>query len=57
MHKHCIPYSGRCGAKQPPELPPRPPLPGAPQGQSHHQPPHRHSQHDPEHYVVTQVEF
>uniref|UniRef100_A0A1B6EAB2 Protein vav n=1 Tax=Clastoptera arizonana TaxID=38151 RepID=A0A1B6EAB2_9HEMI len=26
VHKACIPYSGRCGAKQPPELPPRPPL-------------------------------
>lgn len=26
IHKACIPYSGRCGAKQPPELPPRPPL-------------------------------
>ncbi|XP_075227409.1 vav guanine nucleotide exchange factor [Lycorma delicatula] len=50
MHKHCIPFSGRCGSKQPPELPPRPPLPGAPQ-----QPHHRHSQHDPEHYVVTQA--
>ncbi|XP_066994159.1 protein vav isoform X2 [Anabrus simplex] len=26
MHKTCIPYSGRCGMKQPPELPPRPPM-------------------------------
>ncbi|XP_054272231.1 protein vav isoform X2 [Macrosteles quadrilineatus] len=26
VHKTCIPYSGRCGAKLPPELPPRPPL-------------------------------
>lgn len=25
-HKTCIIYSGRCGSKQPPELPPRPPL-------------------------------
>lgn len=54
MHKHCIPYSGRCGAKQPPELPPRPPLPGGPQQPQTH---HRHSQHDPDHYVVTQVSF
>ncbi|XP_073981108.1 vav guanine nucleotide exchange factor isoform X2 [Rhodnius prolixus] len=25
-HKVCIAYSGRCGTKQPPELPPRPPV-------------------------------
>lgn len=25
-HKPCIPFSGRCGLKPPPELPPRPPL-------------------------------
>ncbi|KAE8751318.1 hypothetical protein FOCC_FOCC001889 [Frankliniella occidentalis] len=25
-HKPCIPFSGRCGMKPPPELPPRPPL-------------------------------
>lgn len=27
IHKTCIPYSGRCGVRQPPELPPRPVVP------------------------------
>ncbi|XP_039288077.1 protein vav isoform X1 [Nilaparvata lugens] len=36
MHKHCIPLSGRCGVKQPPELPPRPPLVPTTQRMIHH---------------------